>query len=108
MQPAADVMAEALEGVEVRAPVVPVVANVGAAPISDPEAIKKSLVQQVTGTVRWRECVMAMAGAGVTDFYELGTGKVLSGLVRRIAKEANATPAGTPDEIKVVADLIKA
>jgi [acyl-carrier-protein] S-malonyltransferase len=108
MQPAADVMAEALEGVEVRAPVVPVVANVGAAPISDPEAIKKSLVQQVTGTVRWRECVMAMAGAGVTDFYELGTGKVLSGLVRRIAKEANGTPAGTPEEIKVVADLIKA
>jgi [acyl-carrier-protein] S-malonyltransferase len=108
MQPAADVMAEALEGVEVWAPVVPVVANVGAAPISDPEAIKKSLVQQVTGTVRWRECVMAMAGAGVADFYELGTGKVLSGLVRRIAKEVNATPAGTPDEIKVVADLIKA
>lgn len=107
MQPAADVMAQALEEVEVRAPVVPVVANVAAAPISDPAVIKKSLVEQVTGTVRWRECVMAMAAAGVTDFYELGTGKVLSGLVRRIAKEANATPAGTPDDIKAVADLIK-
>ena len=108
MQPAADVMAEALEAVEVKAPVVPVVANVTAAPQSDPEAIKKALVQQVTGTVRWRECVLAMAHAGVSDFYELGTGKVLSGLVRRIANEANATPAGAPDDIKTVADLIKA
>lgn len=108
MQPAADVMAEALESVTVKAPVVPVIANVTAGPVSDPEAIKKNLVEQVTATVRWRECVMAMADAGVGDFYELGTGKVLSGLVRRIAKEANATPAGTPDDIKTVADLIKA
>lgn len=108
MQPAADVMAEALEGVDVRPPVVPVVANVSAAPLTDPEAIKKSLIQQITGTVRWRECVTVMAEAGVTAFYELGTGKVLSGLVRRIAKEASATSAGSPDEVRAITDLIKA
>lgn len=107
MQPAADVMAEALEGVTVKAPVVPVVANVGAAPLSDPAAIKASLVAQVTGTVRWRECVLAMTGAGVTDFYELGTGKVLSGLVRRIAADTRATPAGTAEDVAAIAALIK-
>jgi [acyl-carrier-protein] S-malonyltransferase len=108
MRPAADVMAEALEGVEVKAPVVPVIANVTASPETDPAAIKKNLIEQVTATVRWRECVIAMASAGVTDFFELGTGKVLSGLVRRIAKDANATPAGTPEDIESIANLIKA
>jgi [acyl-carrier-protein] S-malonyltransferase len=107
MQPAAEVMAEALETVDVSLPVVPVVANVGAAPLSDPAAIKASLVAQVTGTVRWRECVLAMADAGVTDFYELGTGKVLSGLVRRIVADARATSAGTPEEVAAVASLLK-
>jgi len=99
MQPAAEVMAEELEKVEVRSPVVPVVANVLAEPISDPQEIKKRLVEQVTGTVRWRECVLRMGALGVTDFYEIGVGKVLSGLVKRILKDANAMPVGTPADV---------
>jgi [acyl-carrier-protein] S-malonyltransferase len=99
MQPAADAMAEALANVKVNAPVVPVVANVLARPISDPEEIKKRLVEQVTGTVRWRECVAFMAADGVTDFYEIGAGKVLAGLVRRTAASANSMSLGTPADI---------
>jgi [acyl-carrier-protein] S-malonyltransferase len=99
MQPAADAMAEALANVTVKAPVVPVVANVLASPISDPAEIKKRLVEQVTGTVRWRECVAAMAAGGITDFYEIGAGKVLAGLVKRTAASANATSIGTPADI---------
>ncbi|MFN3673992.1 MAG: ACP S-malonyltransferase, partial [Bosea sp. (in: a-proteobacteria)] len=79
MQPAAEAMRAALAQVTLQAPVVPVMANVGAAPLSDPDAIRASLVAQVTGTVRWRECVLAMAAAGVTDYVELGSGKVLAG-----------------------------
>ena len=85
MQPAADAMAEALAKVEVKAPAVPLVANVLAAPISDPAEIKRRLVEQVTGTVRWRECVARMAADGVTAIYEIGSGKVLAGLAKRIA-----------------------
>jgi [acyl-carrier-protein] S-malonyltransferase len=99
MQPAAEVMAEALGKVAVKPPVVPVVANVLAKPIRDPAEIVKALVAQVTGTVRWRECVAAMAGAGVTTFYEVGAGKVLSGLIKRIADGASASAIGTPDEV---------
>jgi [acyl-carrier-protein] S-malonyltransferase len=99
MQPAADVMAQALAQVKVNAPVVPVVANVRAQPISDPNEIVGSLVMQVTGTVRWRECVEFMAGAGVTAFYEIGAGKVLSGLVKRLAAGASAAAIGTPHDI---------
>ncbi|KAF0135678.1 MAG: malonyl CoA-acyl carrier protein transacylase [Xanthobacteraceae bacterium] len=99
MQPAADAMAEALSKVTVKAPVVPVVANVLASPISDPAEIVKRLVEQVTGTVRWRECVAAMAGAGVTTFYEIGSGKVLTGLVKRIADGASGVAIGTPDDV---------
>jgi [acyl-carrier-protein] S-malonyltransferase len=99
MQPAADAMAEALAKVDVKAPAVPVVANVLAAPISDPAEVKQRLVEQVTGTVRWRECVMAMADAGVTDMYEIGSGKVLSGLAKRIVPALNATSIGTPADI---------
>lgn len=99
MQPAADVMAAELEKVEVREPAVPVVANVLAEPISDPQEIKKRLVEQVTGTVRWRECVQKMGALGVTDFYEIGAGKVLSGLLKRILKDANAMSVGTPADI---------
>jgi len=99
MQPAADAMAEALAKVSVKAPVVPVVANVVAAPVSDPAEIVRRLVEQVTGTVRWRECVAAMAGAGVTTFYEIGSGKVLTGLVKRIADGATGTAIGTPDDV---------
>jgi [acyl-carrier-protein] S-malonyltransferase len=99
MQPAADVMAQALAKVEVRAPAVPVVANVPAAPIADPAEIKRCLVEQVTGTVRWRECVMRMAADGVTTLYEIGSGKVLAGLAKRIAPTLNATSIGTPQDI---------
>jgi [acyl-carrier-protein] S-malonyltransferase len=99
MQPAADAMAEALAQVTIHKPVVPLIANVLAAPISDPEEIKRRLVEQVTGTVRWRESVAAMADNGVTDFYEIGSGKVLAGLVKRIAATANAQSFGTPADI---------
>jgi [acyl-carrier-protein] S-malonyltransferase len=99
MQPAADVMAEELSKVTVSAPAVPLVANVLAQPISDPAEIIKRLVEQVTGTVRWRESVAYMAAQGVTSFYEIGAGKVLSGLVKRIADGATGTPIGTPDDV---------
>ena len=103
MQPAADAMAEALAHVTMHRPAVPVIANVVAAPVSDPALIRKHLVEQVVGTVRWRECMLAMAGAGITEFYEIGTGKVLSGLAGRIDKSMKATPVGTPDDIAAVA-----
>jgi [acyl-carrier-protein] S-malonyltransferase len=99
MRPAADVMADALSKVAVKAPVVPVVANVLAKPISDPAEIIRSLVAQVTGTVRWRESVAYMASAGVTTFTEIGAGKVLSGLIKRIAEGATTSAVGTPDDI---------
>ncbi|MEQ1670662.1 MAG: ACP S-malonyltransferase [Hyphomicrobium sp.] len=102
MQPAADAMAEALGKVQVHKPVVPVVANVVATAISDPEEIKKRLVEQVVGTVRWRECVAYMAANGITDFYEIGSGKVLAGLVKRTASTANAASVGTPADIDAV------
>jgi [acyl-carrier-protein] S-malonyltransferase len=102
MQPAADVMAEALASVQMTAPCVPVVANVRAAPISDPDEIRQLLVEQVTGTVRWRECMLAMTSAGVKSFYEVGAGKVLSGLVRRIDRDAAGQAVGTPEDIEAV------
>jgi [acyl-carrier-protein] S-malonyltransferase len=100
MQPAADVMAEALGKTQVKPPAVPVVCNVAAKPVSDPAEIVRRLVEQVTGTVRWRECVAFMAGAGVTSFYEVGAGKVLTGLVKRIAEGATGTAIGTPEDIR--------
>ena len=99
MQPAADAMAEALSKVEIKQPVVPVIANVLAAPISDPDEIRKRLVEQVTGTVRWRETVLFMAANGITQVYEIGAGKVLAGLVGRIDKSIKAASIGTPDDI---------
>jgi [acyl-carrier-protein] S-malonyltransferase len=99
MRPAADAMAEALSGVAVKAPVVPLVANVLARPISEPAEIVRRLVEQVTGMVRWRESVTFMAGAGVTTFYEIGAGKVLSGLVKRVAEGASGVAVGTPDDV---------
>ncbi len=99
MAPAAVVMADALAKVTVKKPVVPVVANVLAKPIEAPAEIVQALVKQVTATVRWRECVAAMAGAGVTKFYEVGAGKVLSGLIKRIAEGATSTAVGTPEDI---------
>jgi [acyl-carrier-protein] S-malonyltransferase len=99
MRPAAEAMAEALSRTKVKPPVVPVVANVLAAPIADPREIVRCLVEQVTGTVRWRECVACMAGAGVSRFYEIGAGKVLTGLLKRIAEGASGLAIGTPDDI---------
>jgi [acyl-carrier-protein] S-malonyltransferase len=99
MQPAADAMAQALGQVAVKPPAVPLVANVLARAISDPAEIVRSLVAQVTGTVRWRQSVAAMAAAGVDSFYEAGAGKVLSGLVKRIAEGASAVAIGTPEDV---------
>lgn len=108
MQPAADVMAEALAKVTVNRPVVPVVANVTAGPVSDPDTIRKLLVEQVTGTVRWRESVAYMAAHGVTHFLEIGSGKVLTGLVKRIAEGAVGITIGGPGDITAARDAIAA
>ncbi|ABE40209.1 [Acyl-carrier-protein] S-malonyltransferase [Rhodopseudomonas palustris BisB5] len=102
MQPAAEAMAEALAGVAIKAPAAPLVCNVLAAPITDPDEIRSRLVEQVTGTVRWRESVAYMAGQGVTQFFEIGAGKVLSGLVKRIADGAVGMPVGGPGDIDAV------
>ncbi|KKC34639.1 ACP S-malonyltransferase [Devosia psychrophila] len=107
MQPAADAMAAALGEVAMNAPVVPLVANVLATPISDPAEIRQRLVEQVTGVVRWTETVTWLTGAGgITHLTELGTGKVLTGLARRINAEAVANAVGSPAEIEAfVAEL---
>jgi [acyl-carrier-protein] S-malonyltransferase len=108
MQPAADAMRTALAAIALQAPRVPVIANVLAKPISDPAEIKRRLVEQVCATVRWRECVEAMAALGVTHLYEIGSGKVLSGLAARIDKNLVARPVGLPADIEaVVADLCR-
>ena len=99
MQPAAEVMADALAKVTINAPVVPLVSNVTAGPVTDPAQIRRGLVEQVTGTVRWRESVAYMASRGVTHFYEVGSGKVLAGLVKRIAEGATGVSIGTPDDV---------
>ncbi|CAM5769363.1 malonyl CoA-acyl carrier protein transacylase [Labrys miyagiensis] len=106
MQPAADAMAEALAKVVIEAPAVPLVANVLARPISDPKEIRKRLVEQVTGTVRWRESVEFLAGAGVTKLVEVGSGKVLSGLVKRIASGVEAVNVGTPEDVAAFAPTL--
>jgi len=100
MQPAADRMAEALAEASIRAPFVPVVANVTAAPVSDPEDIRRQLVEQVTGAVRWRESVEEMVRLGVDTFVECGAGKVLSGLVKRINRDVTALSIETPDDVE--------
>lgn len=103
MAPAAEAMRAALGEVNVRAPVVPVVANVLAAPISEPDEIRARLVEQVTGTVRWRECVAAMADRGVDSMVEVGAGKVLCGLIRRISPGVATRAVGTPDDVTAFA-----
>jgi [acyl-carrier-protein] S-malonyltransferase len=99
MAPAAEEMAEALASVTIKAPAVPLVANVIASQVSDPDEIRRLLVEQVTGSVRWRECIEYMAANGVTDVIELGAGKALTGMAKRINKDLAASAAGTPDEI---------
>ena len=108
MQPAADVMAEALSKVVIKAPTSPLVSNVLATPISDPDEIRRRLVEQVTGTVRWRESIAYMAGHGVTRFFEIGAGKVLSGLVKRIADGAIGVAVGGPSDIAGAKDALAA
>lgn len=107
MQPAADAMAEALADVAIAAPKVPLVANVTAAATSDPEAIRRQLIEQVTGSVRWRESVAAMAASGVTSFYEIGAGKALSGMIRRIHREASVAAIGTSADVAGQIDNLK-
>ncbi|HEY0422620.1 MAG TPA: ACP S-malonyltransferase [Rhodopila sp.] len=102
MAPAADAMAEALEATPPGAPLVPLVANVSAKRESDPQRIRDLLIQQVTATVRWRECVSAMTDMGVDRFIELGAGKVLTGLIKRIEPDAAGFAVGTPAEIEAV------
>ena len=99
MAPAADVMADALAEVTMNDPLVPVVANVTAQPVTDAIEVRRLLVEQVTGRVRWRECVLAMKGLGVTELVEVGSGKVLSGLAKRIDRELGASNIETPEDV---------
>jgi [acyl-carrier-protein] S-malonyltransferase len=106
MAPAADAMAEALQATPPSAPIVPLIANVSAAKVMDPVEIRELLIRQVTTTVRWRECVQTMLAIGVDSFVELGAGKVLTGLTRRIAPDAATAAAGTPAEIEALLKLL--
>ncbi|WP_439110813.1 ACP S-malonyltransferase [Lentibacter sp.] len=108
MQPAADVMAEALAGVDIKAPAVPLVANVRAEAVSEPDMIRDLLVEQVTGSVRWRESVLYMGAAqGIGEIWEIGAGKALSGMVRRINKEITCRNVGTPDDVTAALEALK-
>ena len=107
MAPAAEAMAVALAEVTVVAPKVPVVSNVVAEAVSDPDIIRTLLVKQVTGAVRWRESVAWMAANGVAEFYEIGAGKALSGMIRRIEREAVCHAVSTPDEVTAAAGNMK-
>ncbi len=104
MQPAAAVMADALAGVDIQAPAVPLIANVRAEPVIEPGAIRRLLVEQVTGTVRWRESMANLAEGGVTEFWEIGAGKALSGMIKRIVKDATVRNVGVPADIAALKD----
>jgi [acyl-carrier-protein] S-malonyltransferase len=106
MQPAAEAMRAALANVAVSPPRVPVVSNVSAAGETDPERIRTLLVEQVTGVVRWRESVLWMTGRGVTEFWEIGAGKALSGMIRRIERGAETRGVGSPDDVRAVLEGI--
>jgi [acyl-carrier-protein] S-malonyltransferase len=106
MAPAARVMAEALDDVEINEPAVPVVANVIGSDVSDPAAIRSLLVQQITGSVRWRESVAWMTAKGVTEAWEIGAGKALSGMIRRIAPEMATRALGTPEDVKAAVEAL--
>ncbi|MEM9909506.1 MAG: ACP S-malonyltransferase [Pseudomonadota bacterium] len=106
MQPAAEVMARALGEVEFHAPRVPLVANVRASLVSDPDMIRTLLVEQITGSVRWRESVAFMAAQGVTEIWEIGAGKALSGMVRRTARDVNVRAIGTPEDARAAAQAL--
>lgn len=106
MEPAAVEMRRAFADTEIAPPRIPVVANVSARPHGEPDSIKASLVAQITGTVRWRESILWLADQGVDHFIEVGAGKVLTGLVKRIVPEAKAVSAGTPDELDALAEML--
>jgi [acyl-carrier-protein] S-malonyltransferase len=106
MAPAADAMAEALAEATIRPPLVPIIANVTAAKTTQPDMIRDLLVRQVTETVRWRETVQTMVGMGVDSFIEIGAGKVLTGLVRRIAVDAATAVVGSPAEIEAILKIL--
>ena len=106
MQPAADTMRDVLGETSMAAPIVPLVANVTAEREMEPGAIRELLVRQVTGMVRWRECMLAAVEIGVTSVVELGAGKVLSGLARRINPDLRIASAGSPDEIEALLKVI--
>jgi [acyl-carrier-protein] S-malonyltransferase len=106
MQPAADAMAEALGGTTMAPPLVPLIANVTASAVSDPVTIRDLLVKQVTGTVRWRECCLYMKGQGVSTLVELGAGKVLTGLARRIDGDLTGVSVQTPADIEAFAKTL--
>ena len=99
MQPAATVMSDALAGVDIQEPAVPLIANVRAEPVLQPGAIRQLLVEQVTGSVRWRESVQFMVDQGVTEFWEIGAGKALSGMIKRISPEAVTRNFGAPADL---------
>lgn len=107
MQPAADVMAQALADVTITAPKRPLVANVRAESVTDPDVIRALLVEQVTGSVRWRESVAYMADQGVESIYEIGAGKALCGMIRRIAKQITTKAVGTPDDVMAAIEQMK-
>ena len=100
MTPAASAMAEALSHVHIDPPKVPLVANVTAHDVDDPATIRSLLVEQVIGPVRWRESVEFMASKGVSEFWEIGAGKALCGMIRRIAKETECRAVGTPEDVQ--------
>ena len=102
MAPAAEKMRIELEGIKIEPPIVPIVSNVSAQAISDPTEIKKLLVSQVTGSVRWRESIMWMAKNNVDEIWEIGSGKALSGMIRRIDKNINLKNISSPEDIKAV------
>jgi len=104
MQPAAEAMAAALSEVAFRAPAVPLVGNVTAEASTDPDAIRARLVEQVTGRVRWRESVTFMAAHGVTETWEIGAGKALSGMVKRIDRAVATRTVGTPAEVQAASE----
>ncbi len=108
MAPAADVMSQALEDVQIVAPQVPLVANVSAEAVTDPAEIRTLLIKQVTGSVRWRESVAYMAAEGVTEIYEIGAGKALSGMVKRIDRAVTASAVGTPEDVAAAVAAINA
>lgn len=106
MAPAADAMKEALAEVEIAVPRVPLVANVAAEAVQDPETIRRLLVEQVTGSVRWRESVEYMGREGVTEIWEIGAGKALSGMIRRIDRNIACRAVGTPEDVKAAAETL--